>query len=66
MFRAYLGIRVEAMGNHRFSDIFPQSEVLRRLGNMHDCIYYNRNKHIDLFPRTSAVVKMAILRSKKP
>ena len=29
-------------------------------------LIYSRNKYIDLFPRTSAVVKMAILRSKKP
>ena len=29
--------RVEWMGNHRFSDIFPQSEVLRRLGNLCGC-----------------------------
>ncbi|HFH7650926.1 TPA: hypothetical protein ACGMXO_000016 [Streptococcus agalactiae] len=28
---------VEWMGNHRFSDIFPQSEVLRRLGNLCGC-----------------------------
>lgn len=53
------------MGNHSFSDIFPQSEVSRRLGNMCGCLY-SRDEHIDLFPRTSAVEKMAILRSKKP
>ena len=29
--------RVEWMGNNRFSDIFPQSEVLRRLGNLCGC-----------------------------
>lgn len=29
--------RVEWMGNHRFSDIFPQSEVLRRLRNLCGC-----------------------------
>lgn len=45
-------------------DIFPQGGELRRLGNL--CYYiYSRNKHIDLFPRTSAVEKMAILGVKK-
>lgn len=46
-------------------DLFSQSGVLRRLENMRGCIY-SRNKHIDLFPGTSAVEKIGILRSKKP
>ena len=45
-------------------DIFPQGGELRRLGNL--CYYiYSKNKHIDLFPRTIAVEKMAILGVKK-
>ena len=61
---------VETMEIDDFLDLFPQSEVLRRLGNLCSCIIcaaalYSRNKHIDLFPRTSSVEKMASLRSKK-
>ena len=49
---------VETMEIDDFLDLFPQSEVLRRLGNLCSCIIcaaalYSRNKHIDLFPRTN-------------
>jgi len=55
---------VETMEIDDFLDLFPQSEVLRRLGNLCGC-NISRNKHIDLFPRTNSVEKMASLRSKK-
>lgn len=57
---------VMAWGVDGISDIFPQSEVLRRLEKMCVCLYISRDKHIDMFPRTCAVEKIAFLRSKMP
>ncbi len=54
------------MGNHSFADTFPQSEVSRQLEKYVRLLIYSWDKHIDLFPRTFEVEKMAFLRSKKP
>ncbi|HOX41814.1 MAG TPA: hypothetical protein PK263_06560, partial [bacterium] len=42
----------------------PSERSVEAIGKYVRLYYISRDKHIDLFPRTSAVEKMAVLRSK--
>ena len=46
--------------------LVPSERGLEAVGKSVHLHIISRNNHIDLFPHTSAVEKMAILRSKKP
>jgi hypothetical protein len=44
----------------------PSERGVEAIGKSVRLLIYSRDKHIDLFPRTFAVEKIGILRSKKP
>lgn len=46
--------------------LVPSERRIEAIGGFAGSIFISRDNHIDLFPRTSAVEKMAILKSKIP